>query len=133
MSSAPIFIKSFNERGCNIFHFGRKTSFDEGGIPMRSQYFPVRMYNNDKPDKFRVDFFLADSNYYFFIHLDVYQGKSKANIDIAPMIATFLTTQKAVTNAIIKSKIKSDIDGFCHIFMNNRYAALQLFALMLKE
>lgn len=49
------------------------------------------------------------------------------------MIATLPTTQKAVANAIIKSGINNDIDGCRHIFMDNRYAAPQLFALMLKE
>ena len=87
---------------------------------MRSRYCPVRMYNKDKPDKFRVDFFiLADSKYYFIFHLDVYQGRNKANIDIAPMIDTFPTTQKAVANAIIKSGINNDIHGCRHIFMDN--------------
>ena len=128
------FIRAFNERARHVFHLGPKASFDEGGIPMRSRYCPVRMYNKDKPDKFRVDFFiLADSKYYFIFHLDVYQGKNKANIDIAPMISTLPTTQKAVANAIIKSGINNDVHSCCHIFMDNRYAAPQLFAIMLKE
>ena len=128
------FIRTFNERARHIFHLGPNASFDEGGVPMRSRYCPVRMYNKDKPDKFRVDFFiLADSKHYFIFHLDVYQGKNKANIDIAPMVATLPTTQKAVANAIIKSRIDNDVDGCRYIFMDNRYAAPQLLALMSKE
>ena len=43
-----------------------KDTFDEGGIAMRSRYCPVRQYNKDKPNKYRVDFFiLADASYYF--------------------------------------------------------------------
>ena len=98
---------------------------------MRSCYCPVRQYNKDKPDKFRVDFFiLADTKYYFIYHLDVYQGKNKANIDIDSTITHLPTTQKAVANAIIKSGIANDPHGCRHIFMDNRYAAPQLFALM---
>lgn len=51
-------------------------AFDEGGVACRSRYCPVRQYNKDKPDKFRVDFFvLAGSKSYVIHHLDVYQGK----------------------------------------------------------
>ena len=43
------------------------------------------MYNKDKPGKYRVDIFiLANAKYYFIYHIDVYQGKNTANIDIQP-------------------------------------------------
>ena len=46
--------------------------FDEGGIACRSRYCPVRQYNKDKPDKFRVDFFImAWSKTYLIYHIDV--------------------------------------------------------------
>ena len=110
---------------------GVEASFDEGGVPMRSRYCPVRQYNKDKPDKYRVDFFiLADAKHYFIYHLDVYQGKNKANIDIHHSIRNIPTTEKAVANAILKSGICNDPNGYRHIFMDNRYAAPQLFALM---
>ena len=64
---------------------------------MRSRYCPVQIYNRDRPDKFRVDFFiLADSKHYFIYHLDVYQGKNKASIDINHLVKNLPTTQKAV-------------------------------------
>ena len=101
---------------------------------MKSRYCPVRIYNKDKLNKFRVDFFvIADSKYNFIYHLDVYQGKNKANIDIVPIVSTLPTTQKAVANAIIKSGINNDVHGSRHIFMDNRYAAPQWFVIMLKE
>ena len=50
------FIRTFNESAKKTFNLGPNASFDEGGIPMRSRYCPMRMYNKDKPDNFRVDF-----------------------------------------------------------------------------
>ena len=111
---------------------GAETFFDEGGVPMQSRYSPARKYNKDKPDKYRVDFsILADAKYYFIYHLDVYQGKNKANIDIHKSIRKLPITQKAVTNAILKSGIAKDLDGCRYIFMDNCYAAAQLLALVM--
>ena len=125
------FIRMFNDKAKHVFNLGPNVSFDEGGVAMRSRYCPVRQYNKDKPEKFRVDFFImADAKHYFIYHLDVYQGKNKANIDIDPTLHNLPTTQKAVANAIVKSGIANDINGSRHIFMDNRYAAPQLFALM---
>ena len=126
------FIRQFNFMAKKTFDLGPNASFDEGGIPMRSRFCPVRQYNKDKPAKYRVDFFiLADSLHYFIYHLDVYQGKNKANIDIHPSVRQLPTTQKAVANAILKSQIDNDKDGCRYLFMDNRYAAPQLLALML--
>ena len=63
--------------------------------------------------------------------MNVYQGKNKANIDIHPSVQQLPTTQKAVANAILKSQIDNDKDGCRYLFMDNRYAAPQLLALML--
>ena len=126
------FIRHFNYMAKKTFNLGPNASFDEGGIAMRSRFCPVRQYNKDKPAKYRVDFFiLADSRDYFIYHLDVYQGANQANIDIHPNIKHLPTTQKAVANAILKSGIDNDKDGCRYLFMDNRYAAPQLFALML--
>ena len=125
------FIRLFNSKAKEVFDLGPNISFDEGGVAMRSRYCPVRMYNKDKPDKFRVDFFLlADSRYYFIYHLDVYQGKNKANIDIDSVVMHLPTTQKAVANAIVKSGIANCVDGCRYMFLDNRYACPQLLALM---
>ena len=68
-------IHMFNDTAKKTFCLGPHTAFDEGGVAMRSRYCPVRQYNNDKPDKYRVDFFiLADARGYFIYNLDVYQG-----------------------------------------------------------
>ena len=50
------FIRMFNYMAKEVFHLGPNVSFDEGGVAMRSRYCPVRQYNKDKPEKFRVDF-----------------------------------------------------------------------------
>ena len=62
------------------FRMGRYMSFDEGGVASRSRYNPIRQYNKDKPQKFRVDFFvLAASDEYFVYHMEPYQGKNASN------------------------------------------------------
>ncbi len=61
----------------------------------------------------------------------MYQGKNRANTDIHPSVRQLPTTQKAVANAILKSQIDNDKDGCRYLFMDNRYAAPQLLALML--
>lgn len=43
-------------------------SFDEGGIACCSRYCPVRQYNTDKPNKFRVDFFILASSKIYMIY-----------------------------------------------------------------
>ena len=126
------FIRMFNYMAKDVFYLGENVSFDEGGVAMRSRYCPVRQYNKDKPEKFRVDFFImADAEHHFIYHLDVYQGKNKANIDINQTLHKLPTTQKAVANAILKSRIANDVNGCRRIFMDNRYCAPQLLALML--
>lgn len=62
-------------------------------------------------------------------HLDVYQGQNKANIDIDRHLY-HLPTQKCVANAIIKSGIANDPDGCRYMYMDNRYVAPQLLALL---
>eukprot|EP00957_Ditylum_brightwellii_P148771 11326148-Ditylum_brightwellii.AAC.1 len=105
-------IRKFNFTAKNTFHLGPHASFDEGGTAMLSQFCPVRQYNKDKPDKFRVDFFVLvvcrDISIY---HLDLYPGKNKADIDIGHIIKDILTTQKAVAITIIKSGIANDPNG----------------------
>ena len=64
------------------------------------------------------------------MHLDVYQGKNKNNIDIHEHALVLPTTQKAVANALLKSGVANDPNGSRHIMMDNRYCAPQLLALM---
>jgi Transposase IS4 len=105
-------------------------SFDEGGIACRSRFCPVRQYNKDKPDKFRVDFFiLAGSSTYIIYHIDVYQGKNAANIGIDANCINLPTTMKAVVNAVIKSELSrgsNDRQGYRVISLDNRYQCPQL-------
>ena len=106
------FIHQFNYMAKKIFYLGPNVSFDEGGIAMRSRFCPVRQYNKDNLAKYWVDFFiLADARDYFIYQLDVYQGKNKSNINIHPSVKHLPTTQKAVTNLILKSGNDNDEYG----------------------
>ena len=64
------------------------------------------------------------------MHLDVYQGKNKNNIDIHEHAQVLPTTQKAVANALLKSGVANDPNGSRHIMMGNQYCAPQLLASM---
>ena len=126
------FIRRFNESAKKTFNLCPNASFDEGAVAMRSRYFPARQYNKDKPNKFRVDFFiLSDAKYYFIYHLDVYQGKISNNIDVHKDSRKLPTTQRAVANTILKSEIVNDPNGSRHLFMDYQYCAPQLMALIL--
>jgi hypothetical protein len=115
-------INVLNASSKKSFKIPRDLSFDEGGVGCRSRYCPVRQYNKDKPQKFRVDFFIcADSKNYFILHLDVYQGKNAANIGIHDSIVDLPTTQKAVANALHALGLHLSTDGMRHISMDNRY------------
>ena len=128
------FIRLFNYMARDVFYLGPNAAFDEGGVAMRSRYCPVRQYNKDKPAKYRVEFFLlADTDYYNVFHLDVYQGSNKANIDIHPTLHKLPTTKKVVANAILKNRIDNDPNGSRRLYMDNRYASPQVFALMLSS
>jgi hypothetical protein len=86
-------INHLNEASRRTFVPSGNLAFDEGGIACRSRLCPVRQYNKDKPDPYRVDFFvLADhlaghagfpnqhQDGYPILHLDVYQGANSANV-----------------------------------------------------
>ena len=76
-----------------FFCLGPDAAFNEGRVSMRSYYCPVQHYNKDKPDKYRVDvFILADAKYDVIYHLDVYQGKNEANVDIDNLLHSLTTT-----------------------------------------
>ena len=101
---------------------------------MRSRFCPIRQYNKDKPAKYGVDSFtFADSRDYFMYQLNVYQGKNKSNVDIRSSVRSLPTTQKAVANSILKSGINNDKDGCRYLYMDNRYAAPQLFCFNVHE
>ncbi len=126
-------LNTLNTASLKTFTPGINLSFDEGGVASRSRFNPVRQYNKDKPQKFRVDFFVLCNNSpqcYFIIHCDVYQGKNEANIGIPAEICNLPTTRKAVVNAIIQSKLGKDPNGYRRLFMDNRYSSVKLFILL---
>ncbi len=51
-------IQKQNSAAKHCFIAGKELSFDEGGFPSKSCYSPVRQYNNSKPDKYQIDFFI---------------------------------------------------------------------------
>lgn len=105
-------------------------AFDEGGSSCRSRRCPVRQYNKDKPDKYRVDFFImAGSQSRVIYHMDVYQGKNATNVGIANEFKNMPTTMKAVLNATLRSQISqgsNDVNGYRVVAMDNRYQCPQL-------
>ena len=58
------------------------------------------------------------------------KGKNAANIGIPIEIQNLPTTQKAVVNSIIQSKLQKDPDGIHCVFMDNHYACANLFILL---
>jgi Transposase IS4 len=120
-------INTFNVAALNMRHIPGKLSFDEGGCACRSRFCPVRQYNKDKPDKFRVDFFiLACPKTYYIHHMDVYQGKNASNVGIKPEARCLPTTQKAVLNAVLQTRIANDPNGLRLIAMDNQYGSCEL-------
>ena len=115
------------------FRVPRDLAFDEGGIGCRSRYCPVRQYNKDKPQKFRVDFFiLSSSSTYAILHIDVYQGKNPTNSYIKKQARQLPTTMKAVVNACYALQLHKRTDGYRHVAMDNRYTAPRL-AVVLRD
>ena len=99
-----------------IVFLGVHGAFDKEMIFMRSQYCCVRIYNNYKIYKYRVDFFiLAGEKYYFIFHIDVNQIKNSANNGIKPSLHNLPTTQKAVSCDIINSVIANGPNGYIYI------------------
>ena len=121
-------LRQINQCALQVFEVGPELTFDEGGIACRSRFCPVRQYNKDKPQKFRVDMFImADASSYHIYNVDVYQGKNASNIDIHPSIETLPTTQKAVLNAVISMGLAEKCtDGARHVTMDNRYQCPEL-------
>jgi Transposase IS4 len=124
-------INQFNAKTRGAFNIGLHIVFDEGGVACRSRVCPIRQYNPNKPDKFRVDFFLlCCSATYLIFHLDVYQGKNVFNSRIAPCLRDLPTMQKCVLNALIQCNVKETTQGTRHLAMDNRYACPELLFVM---
>ncbi|CAB9517121.1 unknown protein [Seminavis robusta] len=126
-------INAVNLSSKSTFDAGCWCSFDEGGVACRSRFCPCRQYNKDKPDKFRVDFFiLACSRTYAVLHIDVYQGRNAANINIDPSIHDLPTTQKATMNAVMAA-FGTETRGARHLALDNRYQCPELAVLLLTK
>jgi hypothetical protein len=127
-------IRTFNQVSKHTFYTPKDLAFDEGGVGCRSRYCPVRQYNQNKPQKFRVDFFvLSCSRNYQILHLDVYQGRNGNNVGIDSNLVDLPTTQKAVANSLFALKLHESSDGSArHVSMDNRYQCPEI-AVLLRE
>jgi Transposase IS4 len=120
-------INTINQAAKNAKFIGENVTFDEGGIGSRHRLNPVRQYNKDKPQKFRVDFFImACSKTYFIHHMDVYQGKNASNVGVDRSIRSLPTTMKAVLNAVLSTGMHLETHGARHIALDNRYQCPEL-------
>ena len=92
----------------------------------------MRMYNKDKPNKFRIDYFLmCCGTCNAGLYMDVYQGKNVKNIDIPSELQKYPTTQKAVLVACHKLKFHANTSGgYRHMAMDNRYTSPELVKLL---
>jgi len=124
-------LNQFNTSAKAAFKIPRNMAFDEGGIGTRSRYCPVRQYNSNKPNKFRVDFFvLSDSENYAILHLDVYQGRNTSMVNIPRLARGLPTTQRAVVTACHAIGLDRVVDGCRHIAADNRYMCPELLVLL---
>lgn len=120
--------EALNKGAQRTFQLGRYVSFDEGGVASRSRLNPMRQFNKDKPQKFRVEFFLLCSAVnYFCYHFSPYEGKNATNNFIAQEAQGYATTQKAVLNSIVDSQLSNDSLGARILACDNRYTAFPLF------
>ena len=60
MPPVALLYSTIQETARMVFSLGAMASFDEGGVPIRRRCFPVRQYNKDQPDKYRVGFFTLE-------------------------------------------------------------------------
>jgi hypothetical protein len=127
-------INHLNAASRNTFMPGGNVALDEGGVACRSRLCPVRQYNKDKPQKYRVNFFiLADSSTYVILHLDVYQGRNATNVNIDSRCLNLPTTMKAVVNAVFQTNlIHKTEEGYRCISMDNRYQCPELAVFLVK-
>jgi hypothetical protein len=58
-----------NTAATNTKFIGANITFDEGGMGSRHRMNPVRQYNKDKPQKFRVDFFISPTSYIILMYI----------------------------------------------------------------
>ena len=116
-------LRQFKAAAKGSFIPGRDIAFDEGGVASRHRLNPIRMYNKNKPQKFRVDFFLCSTtepNRYIIMHLDIYQEKNARNVDIHPEAVSLGTTMKAVVNAVCQLDLANDPKGSRIFALDNR-------------
>ncbi len=120
-------INHLNKATKHTFVLGKEISFDENGVPSKSNYNSIRQYNNSKLDNFWIDFFIlatVSGGHNFIVYIDVYQGKNDQNIGIAKDLWKLPMTQKVVVNAIVSTRSFTDPNGFHKLYMDIHFLHL---------
>lgn len=126
-------LQCLNAAARRSFALCSQASFDEGGVANHFRYNPCLQYNQSKPDKYRIDFFIlpnACNDRNFIYHIDCYRGKNAGNVFVDEELWEMTTTQKAVLNAVIQAKLSRDPDGQCEIYLDNQYTLIPLFIIL---
>ena len=124
---------NISRRARHIYIVGRYLSHDEGGVGCRSRLCPITMYNKDKPEKYRLDFFiLCCAKTFIILHIEPYQGKNGTNAGVSTLARAFPVTSAAVLNAVERSGLKKSPDGYRILVADNRYMSPTL-AVTLRE
>ncbi len=100
-------------------------SFDEHGTSSKSNYNPVRQYNDNKPNKHRIDFFILDNlsgGHSFIHHIDVCKKKQERYFNSF----RFLESQAVVNTLFQPDCIKIKMDKY----MDNWYSEPELFIML---
>ncbi len=107
-------INHLNKEAKHTFVPGKEMFFDEGGIPSKSIFNPIRQYNNSTPDKYMIFFILANvsGGHNFIYHIDVYQRKNEQYVGIAEDLWKLPTTQQVVVNLIVSMGLYTDASEF---------------------
>lgn len=59
-------------------------------------------------------------------HLDIYQGKNGADVDIHISVKGIPTTQKVLANSLIAAMVSNDPMGYMTVYYDNRYFIIEL-------
>ncbi len=132
MSSIKNAINGLNKEAKLTFVLGKIISFDKGGIQSKSNYIHVRQHNNSKLDKYRIDFLsllMHPVGVILYITL-LSVRKNEQNFGIAEDLWNLPTTQTAVVNAIVLTRLNTDPNGFCILYVDNCYSVPELFVML---
>ena len=127
-------LNTLNSSSYRTFIPGKNLSFDEGVVASWSRFNPVRQYNKDKPQKFRVDFFVLCNNSpgaYFIVHCDVYQWKKRSKHWYSYWDSELTYHPKG--SGQFHHPVRQDPDGIRCVFVDNCYSCTNPFVLLCEK